>query len=169
MDVPEIRYARSGDTSIAYQVFGSGTHDLVLTPGFVSHLDLQWTIPSFAGFAEALGSLARVIIFDKRGTGLSDPTPGAVRFDTRIDDIRAVMDATSTTTATLVGISEGGPMSVLFAASHPERVSGLVLYGTFSSGRVVDPRMWQRFEDAVDHWGSGLTASIFSASGRVLV
>lgn len=91
MDVPETRYAQSGDTSIAYQVFGEGPYELVLTPGFVSHLDLQWTIPSFADFAERLGSMARVIIFDKRGTGLSDPTLGAVRFDTRVDDIRTVM------------------------------------------------------------------------------
>ncbi len=162
--MPPVRYAQSGDTSIAYQVFGDGPHDVVLTPGFVSHLDLQWTIPSFTGFAEALGSFARVIIFDKRGTGLSDPTVGAVRFDTRIDDIRAIMDANGVQSATLVGISEGGPMSVMFAATHPERVSSLVLYGTFTSGRVVEPEMWRRFEAAVDEWGSGLTATIFSTA-----
>ena len=164
MDVPDVRYAQSADTKIAYQVFGEGAHDLVLTPGFVSHLDLQWTIPSFTDFAEQLGSMARVIIFDKRGTGLSDPTPGAIRFDKRIDDIRAVMDAAGSERATLVGISEGGPLSVLFAATYPDRVAALVLYGTFSTGRVVGNEMWLRFEEAVEHWGSGLTATIFSTA-----
>jgi class 3 adenylate cyclase/pimeloyl-ACP methyl ester carboxylesterase len=159
---PETHYARSGDTSIAYQVFGDGPLDLVLTPGFVSHLDLNWTLPSFNQFAEQLASFARVIIFDKRGTGLSDPTPGAVRFDTRIEDITAVMDGAGVERAALFGMSEGGPLSILFTATHPERVDALVLYGTFASGSQLETGVMARFIEAVDQWGSGLTSTIFS-------
>ncbi len=159
---PETRYARSGDTSIAYQVFGDGPLDLVLTPGFVSHLDLNWTLPSFNQFAEQLASFARVIIFDKRGTGLSDPTPGAVRFDTRIEDITAVMDDVGMERAALFGMSEGGPLSILFTATYPERVDALVLYGTFASGSQLEQGAMARFVEAVDQWGSGLTSTIFS-------
>jgi len=159
---PETRYARSGETSIAYQVFGEGPVDLVVTPGFVSHLDLNWTLPSFTQFAEQLASFARVLIFDKRGTGLSDPTPGAVRFDTRIEDITVVMDAAGMERAALFGMSEGGPLSVLFTATHPERVEALVLYGTFASGSQLDAEVMARFSAAVDKWGAGMTSSIFS-------
>jgi len=162
-DVPDIQYARSGDTNIAYQVFGDGDLDLVVTPGFTSHLDLQWTLPSFVRFAQRLGSFARVIIFDKRGTGLSDPTPGAVAFETRIDDIEAVMEAAGSESAVLLGLSEGGPMSALFAATHPERVSRLILYGTFTRGSQLPPELLAAFEDAVEHWGEGRTAALFSA------
>ena len=160
---PETHYARSGDTSIAYQVFGDGPLDLVVTPGFVSHLDLNWTLPSFNQFAEQLASFARVIIFDKRGTGLSDPTPGAVRFDTRIEDITAVMDGAGVERAALFGMSEGGPLSILFTAVHPERVDALVLYGTFASGSQLEEGVMARFVEAVDQWGSGLTSTIFSS------
>jgi class 3 adenylate cyclase/pimeloyl-ACP methyl ester carboxylesterase len=160
---PETHYARSGDTSIAYQVFGDGPLDLVVTPGFVSHLDLNWTLPSFNQFAEQLASFARVIIFDKRGTGLSDPTPGAVRFDTRIEDITAVMDGAGVERAALFGMSEGGPLSILFTAVHPERVDALVLYGTFASGSQLEGGVMARFLEAVDQWGSGLTSTIFSS------
>ena len=160
--VPPIRYARSGDVNIAYQVFGEGPVDIVVTPGFTSHLDLQWTLPSFAAFAENLASFSRVILFDKRGTGLSDPTPGAVAFEARIDDIEAVMEAAGSEKATLFGISEGGPLSALFAATHPERVSSLVLYGTFARGSQLPAELLAAFEDAVEHWGEGRTAALFS-------
>ncbi len=159
---PDTQYAQSGDTNIAYQVFGDGPLDLVVTPGFVSHLDLNWTLPSFTQFAEQLASFARVIIFDKRGTGLSDPTQGAVRFDTRIEDITAVMDAAGMERAALFGMSEGGPLSVLFTATHPERVDALVLYGTFAGGSQLEEGVMARFSDAVDQWGSGMTSTIFS-------
>ncbi|MDH3260907.1 MAG: adenylate/guanylate cyclase domain-containing protein [Acidimicrobiia bacterium] len=159
---PETRYAQSGETNIAYQVFGEGPLDLVVTPGFVSHLDLNWTLPSFNQFAEQLASFARVIIFDKRGTGLSDPTPGAVRFDTRIEDITAVMDGAGVERASLFGMSEGGPLSILFTATHPERVDALVLYGTFASGKQLEQGVMARFVEAVDQWGSGMTSTIFS-------
>ena len=159
---PETRYAKSGETNIAYQVFGDGPLDLVVTPGFVSHLDLNWTLPSFTQFAEQLASFARVIIFDKRGTGLSDPTPGAVRFDTRMEDIATVMDAAGVERAALFGMSEGGPLSVLFATTYPKRVEALVLYGTFASGAQLEQGVMARFVEAVDQWGSGLTSTIFS-------
>ncbi len=164
VDVPDVQYAKSGGASIAYQVVGTGPPDLVITPGFTSHLDLQWTMPSFVDFMEQLASFARVIIFDKLGTGLSDPTAGVVRFDRRIDDIEAVMDGAGSDRAALMGVSEGGPLSALFAATHPERVSAIVLYGTFARGGQLHNEMWAKFDDAVRHWGEGRTAAIFSAA-----
>src|SRR3954447_3997547 len=127
-----IRYTRSGEVNIAYQVTGSGPFDLVLVSGFVSHLEADWDHPVHARFLERLGSFARLIRFDKRGTGLSDRTVGLPDFETRMDDVRAVMDAAESGRAALFGYSEGGPMSVLFAASYPERTRALVLYGTYA-------------------------------------
>ncbi|MGB7860357.1 MAG: adenylate/guanylate cyclase domain-containing protein [Acidimicrobiia bacterium] len=164
LNVPEVRYAHTGGGSIAYQVFGEGPTDIVVTPGFVSHLDLQWTMPSYTRFFEMLSSFARVIIFDKRGTGLSDPTDDAVRFDQRAEDIVAVMDAADSERAVLMGVSEGGPLSILFAAQNPDRVQSLVLYGTFSRGSLLGGDLIDAFDDAIENWGSGKTASIFSAS-----
>jgi pimeloyl-ACP methyl ester carboxylesterase len=139
MDRPATRYTKSGDTSIAYQVVGGGPLDLVLVPGFVSHVELAWEHPSLARFLDGLASFARLILFDKRGTGLSDRVP--VRelpsLEQRMDDVRAVMDAAGSARAALFGFSEGGPMSILFATTHPERVSALVLYGTYAK-RVRD-------------------------------
>lgn len=161
--MPDVRYTETG-AAIAYQVFGEGPTDIVVTPGFVSHLDLQWTMPSFTRFFEMMSSLGRVIIFDKRGTGLSDPADDAVRFDQRAADIGAVMDAVGSERAVLMGISEGGPLSILFAAQNPERVEALILYGTFSRGALLGGGLIDSFEDAIQHWGSGKTASIFSSS-----
>ncbi len=127
-----IRYARSGDVNIAYQVTGDGPFDLVLVHGFFSHLEIDWELPAFAHFHERLGSFARVIRFDKRGTGLSDRDVGLPDFETRMDDVRAVMDAADSESAALFGYSEGGPMCVLFAATYPERVRALVLYSTYA-------------------------------------
>lgn len=132
MDTPEVRYARSGDVSIAYQVFGEGDVDLVIAHGFFSHIEVDWEWPPFARFLKRLGSFARVVLFDKRGTGLSDPMEGAPTLEERVDDIRAVMDAAGSERAALFGYSEGGPMCAMFAASHPERVTALILYGTFA-------------------------------------
>lgn len=165
MEVPRVRYADVAGASIAYQVFGEGP-DLLVTPGFVSHLDLQWTIPSYARFFEMLSSFARVIIFDKRGTGLSDPAPGAIRFDQRADDIVAVMDAAGSERAALMGVSEGGPLSVIVAAREPERVSSLILYGTFAKGSQLGGEMFDAFTEAIDDWGSGQTADIFSTTQK---
>ena len=131
MDAP-IRYTRSGDVNIAYQVTGEGPFDLVLIPGWFSHLEIDWELPAYAHFLERLGSFARLICFDKRGTGLSDRGVGLPDFETRMDDVRAVMDAAGSESAALFGYSEGGPMSVLFSATYPERTRALVLYGTYA-------------------------------------
>ncbi len=130
MSRSEIQYASStGGIDIAYQVVGDGPVDLVFVPGFITHLDLSWDLPHF-GWLEQLDGVARVITFDKRGTGLSDRSLGFGSLEERADDIRTVMDAVGSERAFLHGVSEGGPMSVLFAATFPERVRGLLLYGT---------------------------------------
>ena len=136
MSPPATRYAKSGDTSIAYQVVGDGPLDLVLVLGFATHIELQWESPAFAQFFDRISSFSRLIIFDKRGTGLSDPIAEVPTLEQRVDDVRAVMDAAGSERAALFGISEGGPMSVLFAATHPERVTALVLYGAM--GRTTE-------------------------------
>jgi pimeloyl-ACP methyl ester carboxylesterase len=136
MSTPPTRYARSGDASIAYQVVGDGPIDLVLVLGFATHLELQWESAPMARFFERISAFARMIVFDKRGTGLSDPVTEVPTLEERIDDVRAVMDAAGSERAALLGISEGGPMSVLFAATHPERVTALVLYGAM--GRTTE-------------------------------
>jgi pimeloyl-ACP methyl ester carboxylesterase len=133
-----IRYARSGDVNIAYEVTGAGPLDLVLVPGFFSHLEIGREHPGYARFLERLESLARLICFDKRGTGLSDRGVGLPDFETRMDDVRAVMDAAGSESAALLGYSEGGPMCVLFAATYPERTRSLVLYGTYAKRRDPD-------------------------------
>ena len=130
MEAPETRYARSDDVAIAYQVFGEGPFDLVWTPGALSHLDLAWEDEAKARFLHALAAFSRVITFDKRGTGLSDRVARLADLETRMDDIRAVMDAARSETAALCGVSEGGPMALLFAATYPERVQALVNYGS---------------------------------------
>lgn len=137
MRAPETHYAKSGDVNIAYQVVGDGLRDLVLVPGFVSHLDNDWDDPRSAHLLERLASFSRLIRFDKRGTGLSDRPGGLPDLETRMDDVRAVMDAAGSERAALFGYSEGGPMSCLFAATHPDRTTALVLYGTYA--KRVDP------------------------------
>jgi class 3 adenylate cyclase len=126
----ETRYARSGDISIAYQVVGDGPFDLVWVPGGLTNVELAWDHPRLAAFRRRLASFSRLIIFDKRGTGLSDRTSGIANLETRMDDVRAVMDAVGSSRAALLGSSEGGPMSALFAATYPERTAALVLYGS---------------------------------------
>jgi pimeloyl-ACP methyl ester carboxylesterase len=129
---PETHYAKSADVNIAYQVVGDGPLDLVLVPGFVSHLDSDWDEPRSAHFLERLASFSRLIRFDKRGTGLSDRPAGLPDLETRMDDVRAVMDAVGSERAALFGYSEGGPMCCLFAATYPDRTTALVLYGTYA-------------------------------------
>jgi pimeloyl-ACP methyl ester carboxylesterase len=135
-DIPPTRYAKSGDASIAYQLVGDGPIALVLVLGFATHLELQWEAEPLARFFERLGSFSRLVIFDKRGTGLSDPVMDPPTLEERVDDVRAVMDDAGVERAAFFGISEGGPMSVLFAATHPERVSALVLHGAM--GRTTE-------------------------------
>ena len=136
--IPETRYTRSGDVSIAYQVAGDGPLDLVFIPGFVSHLDLYWAAPETAAFLRRLASYSRLILFDKRGTGLSDPVPldRLPTLEERMDDVRAVLDAVDCRQAAVFGFSEGGLLSVFFAATYPERITALALYGAFAK------RLW---------------------------
>jgi len=129
MEMPETRYARSGDVAVAYQVLGDGPFDVVFAPGAVSHVELNWEAAGLAALLRGIAEHARLIAFDKRGTGLSDRDVGVPTLEERSDDIRAVMDAAGSERAALLGASEGAPMSVVFAASHPGRLSALVLYG----------------------------------------
>jgi class 3 adenylate cyclase len=131
MNKPQTRYAKSGDVHIAYQIIGDGPVDLIYVPGFISHIGYAWEQPSYARFLRRLGSFSRLIWFDKRGTGLSDRV-GIAPLEQRMDDVRAVMDAAGSNRAVLLGESEGGPMSMLFAASYPDRTVGLILYATFA-------------------------------------
>ena len=134
MDVPETRYAKSGDLRIAYQVVGRGELDLVFIQGFISNLDLCWEEPGWAYFLSRLAGFSRLIVFDKRGTGLSDRTEGIPSLEERMDDLRAVMDAAGSDRTALFGFSEGGPMSLLFAASYPKRVRAIGIYGSYVRG-----------------------------------
>jgi class 3 adenylate cyclase len=136
--VPETRYAKSGDVNIAYQVVGDGPLDLVLVHGFVSHLQLDWDEPRMAHFLRRLASFSRLIVFDKRGTGLSDRPGGLPDLETRMDDVRAVMDSAGSRQAALLGYSEGGPMCCLFAATYPERTSSLVIYASYAKRQDPD-------------------------------
>jgi pimeloyl-ACP methyl ester carboxylesterase/class 3 adenylate cyclase len=129
--VPETSYASCGDLSLAYQVFGDGPIELVFAGPFVSHVELFWTLPEFKAFFEQLATFCRVVLFDKAGVGLSDPVPKVRSMDDRATEIEAVMDAVGFEKATIFGLSEGGPASILFAATRPERTRALILYGTF--------------------------------------
>ncbi|MEP7019193.1 MAG: alpha/beta fold hydrolase [Pseudonocardiales bacterium] len=171
---PGTKYVTSvGGVSIAYQVVGDGPFDLVFVPGFISHLDLQWADPRVARFLDKLASFSRLILFDKRGTGLSDPVAGPPSLDERMEDVHAVMDAVGSESAALFGLSEGGPMSVLFAATYPERTRALVLCGTYAA-MSLDPttnpggQQWvdaiKRVQATVENWGSGDTLGVFAPS-----
>ncbi len=168
----ETRYAKSGDVHIAYQVVGEGPLDLVLVPGWVSHVEYAWEEPSLAAFLRRLASFSRLIFLDRRGTGLSDRVSALPTLEERMDDVRAVMDAAGSDRAALFGISEGGPMCSLFAATYPERTAALVLYGTIASGTRDHDYPWAmteeqvtRFLEMIEHqWGQGVTARIFAPS-----
>jgi serine/threonine protein kinase/pimeloyl-ACP methyl ester carboxylesterase/class 3 adenylate cyclase len=161
--IPEVRYAMSGDVNIAYQVLGQGDLDLVFVMGWVSHLDWFWKEPNFAKFLRRLASFARVILFDKRGTGLSDrvPVEELPTLEQRMDDVRAVMEAVGSERAVLCGVSEGGPMCTLFAATYPERTIALAMIGCYARRLRADDYPWgpsdeQRehfFEEIRNHWG----------------
>jgi pimeloyl-ACP methyl ester carboxylesterase len=155
--LPETRYAQSGDVSIAYQVLGDGPIDLILVPGFFSHIEFAHELTGFTSFLRRLSSFARVVTFDKRGQGLSDRMSGAPSLEVRMDDVRAIMDAIDSKRAALVGFSEGGCMSIIFAATYPERVSHLVLIGCFSrSADRLSPDEWEtRLQQIVKNWGAG--------------
>lgn len=142
MEASEVRYARSGDVSIAYSVVGDGPFDVVFVAGWVlSSLEIAWE-GSPEDFFRRMGSFSRLILFDKRGTGLSDRATGIPDLETRMDDIRAVMDAVGSTRAAILGVSEGGPMTLLFAATYPERTAAAIMYGTGPSFVRADDYPW---------------------------
>jgi pimeloyl-ACP methyl ester carboxylesterase len=157
----EVRYAASGDIRIAYQVIGNGPIDLVYVPGWVSHLEYGWESPLLASFYDGLAEFARLILFDKRGTGLSDREPGLPTIEQRMDDVRAVMDAAGSERAVVFAMSEGAGMAIAFAATCPERVRGLILYGAFAKREwsadypwAPTPEQRQCYYDAIEQqWG----------------
>ena len=159
----EVRYARSGDIDIAYRVMGDGPVDLVFVPGFVSHLDLMGDVPFYGRLADELARFSRLVLFDKRGTGLSDRSLGFGSTADRMDDIRAVADAAGLDRFALFGVSEGGPLAMLFAATYPDRVTKLAMFGTFARAMWA-PGYDIGFPEALgeqliafmsENWGSG--------------
>jgi pimeloyl-ACP methyl ester carboxylesterase/class 3 adenylate cyclase len=161
-EMPETQYAQSGDLSIAYQVLGDGPMDVVFVSGFISHQELAWELPLTLP-TRNIASYARLITFDKRGTGLSERSLGYGEAEDRMDDIRAVMDAVGSERAAIIGLSEGGPLAILFAATYPERASALVLWDTYARGHRsddypigLDPLLTKQFiEHIAEVWGSG--------------
>jgi class 3 adenylate cyclase len=167
MPVPVTHYAKSGDVHVAYQVFGDGPTDLIFVPGFVSHIEHYWDHPDLARWLLRLGSFARVVMFDKRGTGLSDPVPEVPSLDQRMDDVRAVMDAVGIERAAQLGISEGGPLATLFAATYPQRCRGLVLYGSFARSSWITPEGLKSYLGYIDEaWGSGQSLPMWAPSRK---
>ncbi len=156
MDAPETRYVTRADgVNIAYQVVGDGPPDLVFVPGWFSNLDLFWQLPASRRFFERLTSFCRLIILDKRGTGLSDPIDEAATLEVRMDDLHAVMDAAGSERAVICGYSEGGAMAALFAATYPERISKLLLLNALMSpagSPILTPETRARVER---EWGQG--------------
>lgn len=170
-DRPPVHYARAGDVDIAYRVMGEGPLDLVWVPGLAGNIEADWESPFLVRLYERLASFSRFIIFDKRGVGLSDRNVGAPSLEERMDDVRAVMDAVGSERAALIGVSEGGPMSVLFAATHPDRTQALVLYGTMARVRrdVDYPHGNEAAINALyrivaGNWGTGESLEVFAPS-----
>ena len=172
---PQTHYAQSGDVNIAYQVVGDGPIDLVFVMGWVSHLDYFWREPSFARFLHRLASFSRLILFDKRGTGLSDRVVELPTLEQRMDDVRAVLDAVGSHQAALLGVSEGGPLCSLYATTYPERTLALVMIGTYAKRRWAPDYPWaptpeqrEHFLDEIrKHWGGpvGLSERAPSKTG----
>ncbi len=158
---PQTRYAKSGAVNIAFQVVGDGPFDLVFAPGFVSNVEFGWEEPTLEKFYGRLASFCRLIIFDKRGTGLSDRVSGVPDLETRMDDVRAIMDAAGSERAAVLGYSEGAAMAALFAATYPERTPALILYGAFMfwewqserSETFRRPSREQLLEEVERRWG----------------
>jgi pimeloyl-ACP methyl ester carboxylesterase len=156
----ETRFTRSGDVDIAYQVFGQGERDIVMTMGWVTHLEVMWELPELAYFLERLAGIGRVIIFDKRGTGLSDRVAGMVTLEQRAEDVGAVMDAAQSEQAAFVGWGDGGGIGAMFAATNPQRISALVLsamaFITTPAAVIADPDQMQLLWDTIEQgWGNG--------------
>jgi pimeloyl-ACP methyl ester carboxylesterase len=161
--IPKIQYTKSGNLSIAYQVFGTGSIDLVYIPGWISNIDWMWACPELVDFFQELGKVVRIILFDKRGTGLSDRIVELSTLEERMEDIKAVMDATNSKKAILFGHSEGGSVSALFSATYPNRVIALITFGIFAKRRYSEDYPWaptdaerQQVYDMIENnWGSG--------------
>lgn len=170
-DLPKTKYVKSDDVHVAYQVLGDGPIDVVWVPGFVSHVEYEWEQPRAARFFRRLASFSRLIRFDKRGTGLSDRV-AIPTLEQRMDDVRAVMDAVGSKRAALVGISEGGPMSLLFAATYPERTPAIILYGSYARRAwapdhpfgVTEERMRGILETFERDWGGPVGTEIWTPS-----
>ena len=169
MTTPEIRYAKSGDVHIAYQTFGQGLENIVIIPGFISHIEHVWDWPDQSRWLNYLATRARVVLFDKRGTGLSDRLGQLPNLDQRMDDARAVMDAVGISRAAIMGVSEGGSLAALFAASHPQRCSALILYGAFARFSDWFPTE-QKFNGFLNYvetaWGTGNSIGAFAPSKK---
>jgi class 3 adenylate cyclase len=163
--VSDVQFTRTGGVDVAYRVVGDGPIDLVYAQGAYTHLEIEWELPQFRRYCERLAEFTRLILFDKRGIGMSDRVPGATTLEERMDDIRAVMDAAGSERAAILGESEGGPLSILFAAAHPERIVALVLQGAEMRERNDDDWPWgdgteEEFEEWMkglpERWGKGL-------------
>jgi class 3 adenylate cyclase len=173
-DLPATRYVKSDDVHIAYQVFGQGPRDLLFVPGFVSNVEAAWQSPVHVAFFRRLASFCRVILFDKRGTGMSDRGSQIFTLEQRMHDVQAILDEVGCERAALFGVSEGGPMSLLYAATYPARTSALILYGTYArrSWAADYPfgwkdEQWQRlFDNFERHWGTpqSLAVTLFAPS-----
>jgi class 3 adenylate cyclase/dienelactone hydrolase len=154
---PETQYAQRPDgLNIAYQVLGGEPIDLIMSPGFVSHLDLLWSDPGYVRLARRLSSFARLILYDKPGTGLSDPIPYLPAIEERVDDMRLLLDRVGSERAVIFGVSEGGPAAALFAATYPERTRALAIYGSYAVAPVAESEEARRkMDDILEHWGDG--------------
>jgi pimeloyl-ACP methyl ester carboxylesterase len=173
VDLPPVRYAQSGDVSVAYRTVGEAPIDITIVPGYISHLEVMTENPLMAKFFARLLSFARVTMFDKRGTGMSDPVEGAPALEDRMDDVRAVMDAAGIERAALLGFSEGTPMSILFAATYPERVAALILVGGMARTTWAPDYPWAKSRESLleslteltlPRWGEGDSVDYFAPS-----
>lgn len=153
---PKIKYANSAGTYIAYQVIGSGPTDLIIVPGFISHLEHMWEEPGLVRFLERLASFSRVIVFDKRGTGLSDRSSKPPTLEERMQDVLAVLEAERSKQAAIFGVSEGGPMSILFTATYPERTKALILFGSYAKGSWSEDHPWMLTRDRYEKWAQDI-------------
>jgi pimeloyl-ACP methyl ester carboxylesterase len=168
VEMPETHYVKSDDVHIAYQVLGEGPRDVLFVPGFVSNIEALWRSPDQSAFFGHLASFCRLILFDKRGTGMSDRGAQDFTLEQRMHDVQAILDAIGCKQAALFGVSEGGPMSLLYAASFPQRTSALVIYGSYAKRSRApdypfgwDDAQWQRvLDDIENHWGSPQSLSI---------
>jgi pimeloyl-ACP methyl ester carboxylesterase len=158
--MPNTKYARSGAVSIAYQVAGEGDSDVLIVPGSLSNVEIVWGVPGWGRVLAELAARYRVIAFDKRGTGLSDPVREAPDMEARMDDVRAVLDAVKSERASILGVSEGGPMSMLFAATYPDRVSRLILFGTLARSTWAPGYTWA--DSTAEEWTQGVQEDVES-------